>query len=1031
MDSQKEGMRLLANEPETWETILMSVILFFMFVGLISDRVAPDHVFMTALALCMVTGIITISQGLAGFSNEGVLTVMVLFVVAHGLTVTGAIDWYIGKLLGTPKSSAGAQLRLLVPVVLVSGFLNNTPIVALMIPIVLRWARTIRISVSQLLIPLSYGAIIGGTLTLIGTSTNLVVSGLLMDAYPNDPSAVIGLFEITPYGVPAALIGVAYIILFGEILLPGGKSGDGGSPLDGDEILLGARITLWSPAAGRSVKRSGLRDTGGLYLVSVRRAATGNIHRAVGQEFVLDVGDVVFFSGLIEGFGEFCSKHGLEMVTSDSLDDKNATTEAKIATNNNISTTRALSDEAESLRIINLMSDIIHGQIDFATFQIENPAQIAIATESRSGHGLILIGVNVPDRPGLLLDFCKGLLRLNLQVHRTEAVVVGERSVSVWRCDYLEKTETDREKISAVLSALLETDNNDSAEVFKKQGLKVIRVKVTKNSRLVGNTAAEVHFRESYKAAIVAVQQGGKNAVKNLSSLKFGAGDILVLQVSDDSPLLSSDHFGADENTSPSTMERSDIEAAAGGHATDEAKAFKKDFVVLPTLHGDTQGSKEFLVAMRISPKSNLSKKNIAENGITQVPGVYVVSIERPVQKNGIVVFSGDTSTIESQLQNDYNPIAPDEPLEDGDILWFAGGASALGDLRKIPGLESPEQEEIKQMNENVHNRRLVQAVIAKSGPLVGKTVREIGFRTKYGAAVLSVHREGNRVHDHPGNIKLLAGDILLLDAGPTFIKRTADDDRAFALLAEVKDSAPPRLRYLIPALIILVAMLTVTVFGFETAPLLVCGLFAAIIMVTIGLLSPQEARDAIDWSLYVAIAAAFGISKALENSGVAKGVATFLLTVGESIGIGDAGIIGTVYFTTTLISAFVTNNAAAALMFPIAIDAAEGAGINVKIMSYAVMLGASDYTTPFGYQTNLMVYGPGGYKALDYLKFGFPLQVVLWLVSTWVLSVPSVMWYVNCLITFIILVVVAVGRLAGGSVFRRLKRGVNQNHVE
>ena len=108
----------------------------------------------------------------------------------------------------------------------------------------------------------------------------------------------------------------------------------------------------------------------------------------------------------------------------------------------------------------------------------------------------------------------------------------------------------------------METDNNDSAEVFKKQGLKVIRVKVTKNSRLVGNTAAEVHFRESYKAAIVAVQQGGKNAVKNLSSLKFGAGDILVLQVSDDSPLLSSDHFGADENTSPSTMERSDIEAA-------------------------------------------------------------------------------------------------------------------------------------------------------------------------------------------------------------------------------------------------------------------------------------------------------------------------------------------------------------------------------------------------------------------------------------------------------------------------------------
>ena len=107
----------------------------------------------------------------------------------------------------------------------------------------------------------------------------------------------------------------------------------------------------------------------------------------------------------------------------------------------------------------------------------------------------------------------------------------------------------------------METDNSDSAEVFKKQGTKVIRVKVTKNSRLVGKTAAEVHFRENYKAAIVAVQQGGKNAVKNISSLKFGVGDILVLQVGDDSPLLSSNHFRADESTPPNAMERSDVEA--------------------------------------------------------------------------------------------------------------------------------------------------------------------------------------------------------------------------------------------------------------------------------------------------------------------------------------------------------------------------------------------------------------------------------------------------------------------------------------
>jgi di/tricarboxylate transporter len=227
--------------------------------------------------------------------------------------MTGAVDWYVGKLLGHPKTLAGAQLRLIASVTFLSGFLNNTPIVAVMIPIVIRWAKTIGVSASQLLIPLSYGAIIGGTCTLIGTSTNLVVSGLLQDDY----SIELNLFDVTPYGVPVAIIGVAYMMIFGPILLPGGQ-GQGGSPLDGDEILLGARIASWSPAAGRSVKRSGLRDTGGLYLVSVRRAATGNIHRAVGQEFVLNVNDIVYFSGLIEGFGEFCNDHGLEIVTNES-----------------------------------------------------------------------------------------------------------------------------------------------------------------------------------------------------------------------------------------------------------------------------------------------------------------------------------------------------------------------------------------------------------------------------------------------------------------------------------------------------------------------------------------------------------------------------------------------------------------------------------------------------------------------------------------------------------------------------------------
>jgi len=217
----------------------------------------------------MIAGIVTIEEGLIGFSNEGILTVVSLFVVAEGINRTGALDWYMAKLLGRPKTLAMAQLRLLIPIITVSAFLNNTPVVAIGIPIVQKWAATAGISAQQLLIPLSYAAILGGTCTLIGTSTNLVVSGLYQDRYPNEPP--IGLFDLGRYGVPCAIAGAIYIMLFSSILLPGGLRRSGAADKD-DSVLLGARLTKWSLAAGRSVKRSGLRDTGGVYLVSVKRS---------------------------------------------------------------------------------------------------------------------------------------------------------------------------------------------------------------------------------------------------------------------------------------------------------------------------------------------------------------------------------------------------------------------------------------------------------------------------------------------------------------------------------------------------------------------------------------------------------------------------------------------------------------------------------------------------------------------------------------------------------------------------------------
>ena len=155
------------------------------------------------------------------------LTVAVLFVVAAGISATGGLDWYMGKLLGHPRTIAGAQLRLMLPIAVVSGFLNNTPVVAVMIPIVQRWAENIHIPKEQVMIPLSFASILGGTCTLIGTSTNLVVLGMLNEWSGSDGESTqkhtMGLFDLGLYGVPCALSGMCYMLLASRGLLPGGR----------------------------------------------------------------------------------------------------------------------------------------------------------------------------------------------------------------------------------------------------------------------------------------------------------------------------------------------------------------------------------------------------------------------------------------------------------------------------------------------------------------------------------------------------------------------------------------------------------------------------------------------------------------------------------------------------------------------------------------------------------------------------------------------------------------------------------------
>jgi len=889
-------------------------------------------------------------------------------------------------------------------------------------------------------------------------------------------------------------------------------------------------------------------------LVSVHRAATGNVHRAVGQDFVLNVDDVLYFTGLVEGFGDFCQEHGLEVITNEVEDsvvsdhlkcEENKNDGEKISDANTpvflvagtanrslpviheisaeVGTTKESllqSDEAERWRNINRIQDTIRGitpadDVNISqTNRIKNrssrfkkcdPAKIIVVSDANKARPLVVVAVTTCDRHELLSDISKCLIRLNLNFHQTEAIVIDERSFSLWRCEVLQGGVSDIEEIWSVLFALLENDSG--SEAMKHRGQRVVRAVVTKQSSLVGFTAAEVDFREKYKAAIIAVQRSGHNLTGKLSQMTSTAGDILILQANDNSPLLmrppedfykkkrssSSSSFtnlvkkklgsfgsqsslqsitNDTENKLPSTdIEDQKIVVALNddkdsdwfigsndeSHASsldtqcnqkntanhvesiDNEQIWKDLAVIFPPKMMEDEDSqidsqtREFLTAMEVKRRSKLVKKSVVELGISTLPGVFLVCIERPSKKMESnkrrrlkVTSQSEFTAVDSEdnvvAEPSIVPISNDDPLEEGDVLWFSGSAIAIGDLRKIPGLTSYVDEEVKKIKEKVHDRRLVQAVISRKGPLVGKTAREIQFRTRYGAAVIAVHREGRRVQEYPGKVKLQAGDVLLLEAGPTFIKQNSDSDTSFALLSEVAQSAPPRMSLLIPALGLAIIMLVIYTAG--VAPLLVCGLIASILMVCFGILSQQEARDAINWEVYVTIACAFGIGTALTNSGVAGGVANGLVKFGRAINIGDAGLFGAVYFATFFISNVVTNNAAAALIFPIAMDAAEMTGADRKLMSYILMLGASaSFMSPFGYTTNLLIYGPGGYKYVDFLRIGIPMQIILWIFSVCIISVAD-SWYIFWIATFIFLILVSAAMIYG----EKIRLSCNKN---
>lgn len=584
--------------------IAIAVVLM-CFAALIFSRYAPDIVLIFGLLVLLLSGVLQPSEAFSGFANEGMLTVAFLYVVARGLSNTGAAEWVATNMLGKPKSLGLAQLRLMAPVAVMSSVVNNTPVVALMIPAVMGWAKRVKFPVSQLLMPLSYAAIIGGACTLIGTSTNLVVYGLLVEASASDAinsADKLGFFDLALVGVPCVLVVLGYVILFSRVLL-----------------------------------------------------------------------------------------------------------------------------------------------------------------------------------------------------------------------------------------------KND---------------------------------------------------------------------------------------------------------ASDEETQF-----------GD---SRQYTMEMLIDNDSPLVGNSIEQADLRNLQGAFLIEIER-----------------QSHL---ITAVGPQQKLQAGDRLVFAGDVESIVDLQNRRGLR-PADDQIFKIDSERSDRHLVEVVISNNFPQLGKTIKEGRFRSTYGAAIIAVAREGQRLRSRIGDIVLKPGDTLLIEAGRSF-ERQQRYVKDFLMVRAI-DYRPLSHERMGIALLIFSVMIGCA--ALRVVSMLEAAMLAATFMILTRCLRVEEARASVDWQVLLVIGASIGLGAALDKTGAAAQLANAFL---GSISDSPMLILAMLFAVTAGLSAMISNVAAAVIMFPIAAALSTELGLSLTPFAVTLMIAASaSFSTPIGYQTNLMVYGPGKYRFTDFLKMGVPLTFLVGV--TTVLLVP------------------------------------------
>jgi di/tricarboxylate transporter len=326
--------------------------------------------------------------------------------------------------------------------------------------------------------------------------------------------------------------------------------------------------------------------------------------------------------------------------------------------------------------------------------------------------------------------------------------------------------------------------------------------------------------------------------------------------------------------------------------------------------------------------------------------------------------------------------------LQSGDLLLVQGKIPDIAQIEEIEGLRiagtPPNLPPLRRGGEAGAidgESGLAEVIVPPRSHLIGHTLKEVGFRGRFGVGALAIQRHGEAIREKIGRIRLEAGDILLIQ-GPAGAVKSLHDGRELALLGAVEIPAKRRRkRRLAVGIMAGVVLLP----ALDLAPIMVSALVGAVLMLLTRCVTPEELYEEMDWSVLVLLGSILPLGIAMQKSGAAELLASGLLRLTEPW--GEHGTLAAFYVLTLLLTAVISNAAAAVVLTPMAIASGTALGVSALPFVIAVMLAASNsYVTPIGYQTNLFVYGPGGYRFGDFARVGGPLTLVSVFVATFVI---------------------------------------------